>query len=103
MGYTNTSVTIRTYYKTMKDRVRNLLKETEKEYKELLVEEQALYDDIKNNYDDYLTVFKVNLKRYPDFVNNSYSNDDFLFVTRNIFMNRKGNYRISNRRYRHFS
>ena len=73
MGIKEVSVSYRSYFKTMRDSVRPKYEEAVALYEKKLVEEKALYNDIKERVETYKSTYKINLMDYDEFVENSYT------------------------------
>ena len=67
----------RVYYKSMKDAIRPKYEKAVDDYEKGLVEEKALYDEIKLKIETYRTVYKFDLMQIPEFVENKYIDGTF--------------------------
>ena len=90
----------RVYYKAMREATYPKYEKAVEEYENLLVEEKALYEDIKSFLDNYKTVYKINLLDYEEFINNKYTTDKFYSDAKDLFINKKDNYKITSNLYR---
>ena len=89
----------RVYYKSMKDAIGPKYEKAVDDYEKGLVEERALYDDIKLRIQSYKDVYKFDLMSYKEFVDNTYINGEFFEVAKSLFLNKKKNYLATNPAY----
>ena len=92
MGIKEVSVSYRSYFKTMRASVRPKYEEAVALYEKKLVEEKALYSDVKLRLETYKSTYKINLMDYNEFVENSYTTGIFYDACKTLFINRKKNY-----------
>ena len=85
----------RVYYKTMRERVKPQYEKAVEEYEALLIEEKALYSEIKSKLDVYKNTYKFDCMEYEEFVNNSYSSGEFYNHAKGLFINKKNNYKTT--------
>ena len=86
----------RVYYKSMKDAIRPKYEKAVDDYEKGLVEEKALYDEIKLKVETYRTVYKFDLMQIPEFVENKYIDGTFYDSAKELFLNRKKAYIATN-------
>ena len=89
----------RVYYKSMKDAIRPKYEKAVDDYEKGLVEEKALYDEIKLKIETYRTVYKFDLMQIPEFVENKYIDGTFYDSAKELFLNRKKAYIATNPAY----
>ena len=89
----------RVYYKSMKDAIGPKYEKAVDDYEKGLVEEKALYDDIKLKAETYKTVYKLDLTQIPEFVENKYIDGTFYDSAKELFLNRKKAYIATNPAY----
>lgn len=89
----------RVYFKSMKETIRPKYEKAVDNYEKGLVEEKALYDDIKLRIKAYKDTYKFDLMSYEEFVNNAYINGVFYDACKSLFLNKKKNYLASNPAY----
>ena len=90
----------RVYYKAMHDAVQPKYEKAVEDYEKMLVEERALYDEVKSMLDVYKQTYKINLMDYKEFVNNSYIDGIFFNHAKSLFVNKKDNYKAKTSLYR---
>lgn len=71
---------------------KNKLKDVENRYNDKVLEEKALYEDVKSNLQLYKDKYNINLQEYPEFVENKYIDGKFLRIAKGILMNKAGGY-----------
>lgn len=89
----------RVYYKSMRDAVRPKYEKAVDDYEKGLLEEKALYDDIKLRLVSYKDTYKFDLMSYKEFVDNTYINGEFFDAAKSLFLNKKKNYLATNPAY----
>lgn len=94
MGIKETPINFRIFYKRFKEYYEEKLEATREVYDDLVEEERANYEDVKSNIDVYKNEFKIDLMKYPEFVNNKYSEGKFHKVAKGLFINRNNNYEL---------
>ena len=90
----------RVYYKALNTAIRPKYEALVEDYEKLLIEEKALYSEIKSYIDNYKTTYKINLIEYKEFNNNEYSIGKFYNDAKGLFINKKHNYTATNTLYR---
>lgn len=90
----------RVYYKAMCDAIRPKYEKAVDDYEKLLVEEKALYSEVKSQADTYKKVYKFDLYDYPEFTDNNYNSGDFYNHAKGLFVNKKDNYKATSVLYK---
>lgn len=90
----------RVYYKAMNNAIRPKYEKAVEDYEKLLVEERALYNDVKSFLDNYKAVYKIDLMTYEEFAKNQYSTGEFYAHTKGLFINKKNNYKATSNLYK---
>lgn len=80
------------YYNRMKAAITSKHKKAVEDYDSLCKVMIDNYKELKSNVDIYKTNFKVDLNKYPEFVENRYIDGTFLKVTKGMFINRSNDY-----------
>lgn len=83
MGIKKTPISIRVYYKTMKNRYTEKLNELVKKCNELKNSINNIYKDINKNIDSYKE--HINLEEFDEFKNNEYTTGKFYKTTKGLF------------------
>ena len=89
----------RVYYKSMRETVRPKYEKAVDEYEKGIVEERALYDDVKLRLNSYKDTYKFDLMSYKEFIDNTYINGEFFEAAKSLFLNKKKNYLATNPAY----
>ena len=89
----------RVYYKSMRETIRPKYEKAVDDYEKGLVEEKALYDDVKLRLSSYKDTYKFDLMSYKEFADNSYINGEFFEAAKSLFLNKKKNYLATNPAY----
>ena len=87
-------VHIREYYKAMKEAYTQKKEEALKEREELISEVDVLQQDIMEKHDDYLK-YKINLSKYPEFINNEYIDGHFYRMAKGAYLNKQNDYELT--------
>lgn len=90
----------RVYYKAMRTAIRPKYEKAVDDYERLIVEEKALYSEVKSLLDVYKGKYKFNLLDYDEFVNNCYSTGEFYNDAKGLFINKKQDYKATNILYK---
>ena len=99
MGIKEVSVSYRSYLKTMRDSDRPKYEGAVRLDEKKLVEEKALYNDIKERVETYKSPYNINLMDYDAFTENSYKTGIFYDACKTSFINRKKNYVATSHSY----
>ena len=94
MAIKETTVSIRTYYRLMKDRAITKIGELKQNKANLEIIVKELHDEVLSNKEIYKDNFKLDVLSYPEFIENKYISGKFLKVAKGIFINRGNNYEI---------
>ena len=89
----------RVYYKSMRETIRPKYEKAVDEYEKGIVEERALYDDVKLRLSSYKDTYKFDLMSYKEFVDNTYINGEFFEAAKSLFLNKKKSYLATNPAY----
>ena len=92
MAIKEVPTSLRVYYKSMRDTIRPKCENARDAYEKDIVEEKALYDDIKLKADEYKASYKIDLFSFDEFVNNTYIDGKFYNFAKTLFINRKSKY-----------
>lgn len=99
MAIKEVAVSYRSYYKTMRNSIRPKYEEAVANYEQKLVDEKAFYNGIKLRIETYKTVYKIDLMKIPEFVENKYIDGLFYDNAKELFLNRKKAYIATNPTY----
>ena len=77
----------RVYYKSMMDTIRPKYEKEVERYEALIVEEKALYDEVKSIMDAIKANYNFDVMKYKEFVDNKYITMSKAFETKIIFEN----------------
>ena len=80
------------YYNRMRIAITSKHKKAVEDYDSLCKIMIDNYKELKSNIDIYKTNFKVDLNKYPEFVENRYIDGTFLKVAKGMFINRSNDY-----------
>ena len=86
-------VHIREYYKAMQTAYAQKKEEAYNKREALINDTYLLHDKILEHHKDYLK-YNINLSEFPEFINNEYSNGEFLRMANGAYINKKENYAI---------
>ena len=89
----------RVYYKAMRTAIQPKYEKAVDSYEKLLVDEKALYEDIKSKLDIYKANYNVKLTDYDEFIDNRYSTGEFYAHAKGLFVNKKNNYKATTSLY----
>lgn len=94
MAIKEVPVDIKAYYKSMHNAFTLKRDEAIETLNKITLQVKALHADALSNREVYNNEFKVDLLKYPEFVDNEYKTGTFIKLAKGLFINRSNNYTL---------
>lgn len=94
MQIKETPTNVKVYYNSMRQAITQKRNEAIDKLDKLNNTLDKLYKTIRDYINVYKNEFNIDLLKYPEYVNNSYSTGEFYKVAKGLFINRSNNYRL---------